>query len=140
MSIENRILKYVEQISPENLGLNGKIESVRLIGTGSGESNKVYFLSINEKPFLLKTNGVRGKDHEFFRKEFLKLKALEKYSIAPRAFVYDEIALDGQSMILEMIPGRTAKPEEIPIFLNLVSLHVNTISTCLCLSPKFSST
>ena len=125
MSIENRILKYVEQINPENLGLNGKIESVRLLGTGSGESNKVYFLDINSSSFLLKMNGVGGKDHEFFRKEFLKLKALEPFSIAPKAFVYDEIALDGQSMILEMIPGRTAKSEEIPTFLDQITSTIN---------------
>lgn len=125
MNIENKILRYIEQINPGNLGMREKIESVEITGTDFGESNKIYFLRINEKLFLLKINGVGGKDRDFFRKEFLKLRALEPYSIAPKAFVYDEVALDDQCMMLEMIPGRTVKPEDIPIYLEQITATLN---------------
>ncbi len=128
MNIEERITRYVSEINPERLDLIGTIKDLRVVGKFSGESNKVFFLEANNRHYLVKINGVGGKDRDFFRKEFVKLKALEPYSVAPRAFIYDESALGGQSMILERVEGRTLVSDEVPKYLNQIIIILNSLA------------
>ena len=104
----DRMKKYPEQA----LGLEDRINNVDIIGTSSGESNFIFFVDINNLPYLIKINGVGGKDVSFFRAEYDKLKSLERYQIAPRAFVYDDASFTFPFMVLERYDGRTLKDTE----------------------------
>lgn len=109
MILENKIKDYLKRINPSSLGLENMGDNPSITGSYSGESNKVYFFEWTKKPFVLKINGVEGKDSSFFKREFDKLKSLERYKIAPKAYIYDKDFLDSPSIILEMIPGNTLK-------------------------------
>lgn len=128
MNIEDKIRLYAEQMNPNELGFK-KIEDVKIIGDYSGESNHIYFIDINGIPFLFKINGISGKDPDFFEKEFHKLKSLEQYAIAPRAFIYDGSSFDNPFMILERIVGRTLKPKEVPLYLRQTNELLNKMVT-----------
>ena len=59
----DRMKKYPEQ----TLGLEDKIDNVNIVGTNSGESNFIFFVDINNLPYIIKINGIGGKDVSFFR-------------------------------------------------------------------------
>lgn len=121
---DRKVQQYLEGINPEKLGLVSYIGKPEIAGSYSGESNRIYFVNFDSVSFVLKINGISGKDPEFFKREYDKLRSLEEFEIAPRAFVYDEFSLENQSMILEMIEGETLKGKK-------VSKHLEQILTSL---------
>ena len=113
MTQDRIVQQYLEGINPVELGLVGSIGKPVITGSYSGESNRIYFVNFDSVPFVLKINGIHGKDREFFKREYHKLKSLEEFGIAPRAFIYDESSLENQSMILEMLEGKTLKGKRV---------------------------
>jgi len=106
------VQRYIESIDTRKLGLKEDVKPT-ITGTYSGESNKIYFVNFGSRPFVLKVNGIDGKDPEFFEREYHKLRSLQEFGIAPKVFVYDENSLGSQSMILEMISGETLKGKRV---------------------------
>ncbi len=127
------IQQYIEKIDQARLGLYDCKEKPIIIGSYSGESNKVHFIKFGSKPFVLKINGVSGKDLEFFEREYHKLKALESFEVAPRAYIYDEDSLKNQSMILEMIEGKTLMGEKMGSYLEQI---LNSLNSMAEISPE----
>ena len=112
MISERQLIDRIKKYPGQALGLEDKIDNVDIIGTSSGESNFIFFVDINNLPYLIKINGVGGKDVSFFHAEYDKLKSLERYQIAPRAFVYDDASFTFPFMVLERYDGRTLKDTE----------------------------
>jgi len=112
MISEKQFIERIKKYPARALGLEDRIDNVTIVGTSSGESNFIFFVDINNLPYLIKINGVGGKDTSFFRAEYDKLKSLERYQIAPRAFVYDDASFTFPFMILERYDGRTLKDTE----------------------------
>lgn len=112
MITKEQVVDKVREYKGHVLGLEDKIEDVKIIGVSSGESNIVFFVDVNNLPYLVKVNGVGGKGVSFFRAEYEKLRSLGKYRIAPKAFVYDEYSFSLPFMILERYEGRVLRPNE----------------------------
>lgn len=112
MISESQLIGKIKQYPSQALGLEGKIDNVDILGINSGESNFIFFVDINSVPYIIKINGVGGKEISFFRAEYNKLKSLERYNVAPKAFVYDDTSFTFPFMILERYEGRNLKADE----------------------------
>jgi len=127
--IEEKIVyEYLESIDVKQLGLEHCREKPIITGSYSGESNKIYFVRYGLVSFVLKINGVKDKDPEFFEREFYKLRSLEEFGIAPKAFIYDKSSLGSQSMILEMIEGETLKGKRSDSYLEQILFSLNKMA------------
>ena len=109
---KNQLIDKIKRYPPELLGLEERIDNVDIIGVNSGESNFIFFVNINNLPYLVKINGISGKDTTFFRAEYDKLLSLKRYHVSPKAFVYDDTSFNFPFMVLERYKGRTPKIEE----------------------------
>lgn len=125
MRQEKRVQQYVEGIDVRKLGLEETVENPIITGSYSGESNKIYFIRFGSNQFVLKLNGVGGKDPEFFEREYHKLNSLQEFKIAPLPYIYDENSLGNQSMILEMIGGETLRGKEVGPHLEQILASLN---------------
>ncbi len=112
MISESQLVKRIRQYQAQALSLEDRINRIDIVGASSGESNLIFFVDINNLPYLVKINGVWGKEVSFFRSEYDKLRSLEKYHIAPRAFVYDDTSFTFPFMILKRYEGRTLRTDE----------------------------
>ena len=112
MISESQLIDRINEYPAQVLGLEKEVDKIDIVGTSSGESNFIFFVDINNLPYLIKINGVSGKEISFFRAEYDKLRSLETYRIAPKAFVYDDTSFTFPFMVLERYEGRTLKDTE----------------------------
>lgn len=107
--LESIISDYFASLNPEKLGLKEKGKPKITEGI-EGDANINYIIGLGENQFFFRLNKSRS---DSFEKEFRKLKALEQYDVAPKAYIHGKEPFPAPFMVAELIPGYPLGKEEI---------------------------
>jgi len=112
--MKEEIRSYFENLAPQKLGLNKKIRGDSIVELARGASHYNYLVKIDDKKFVFRLDAdvkSRGK----CKREFRALKLVEKYKIAPKAWVLDESKSSFKTdlLILDYIEGKTLEKSKL---------------------------
>lgn len=93
-AIEDKILRYLQDLPPGALGLK-QTGAVEILEMTPGSYNLNYHVRVGQKDFIFRVNIVQqsGLSNQI-KHEFSVLKFLEGHRIAPRAFLFDDSRKD----------------------------------------------
>ncbi|MFC1686143.1 hypothetical protein ACFLZZ_03945 [Nanoarchaeota archaeon] len=126
--VQQVIQDYLKTLSPARLGLDKDLE---IKGLRQKQVQKPYFgyiAEINDKEFLCKVDWSRTSMYPL-SKEFQKLKDLEKYNIAPKAYVFEPEVSKVPLLITENPKGKVLTPKEVPEHLEKIINATNKIAS-----------
>ena len=127
-SLEDKITRYIEDLSPSILGLEDA-GSIEILEMTPGSYNLNFHLRIHQKDFIFRVNIEKqsGLANQI-EHEFSVLKFVEGHCIAPRAFYYDDSRkyFDFDILIEEYLagPALTLQADYLPEIAELLTrLH-----------------
>lgn len=131
--MEKKVKAWFEGLTPEDIGLTNQIVVSSVKRLGAGWSNINFLVIANNHKYIFRLN-LDKENSSKSKREYQVLTSIEKYSIAPKAWLYDDLkqAFDNDFIIIDYTEGYTVNNSEhyksstlIPLLADLyVKLHL----------------